>query len=193
MTTTRTRSCIIIKQNYFRWLYELVSVDAHRLNNNHRELLKILHKTSFYCRLPNDDNRVEDGKKLRETFAEISETDTDDILDCLVGPCSMLEMIIGVAVRMDFQLFDSRKGERTAKWFWELIRNLDLKDYTDQHLSYEANRSQVENILERLLERDYGRNGQGGLFPLRMTHGRDQRNVEIWYQMMAYIDENFVE
>jgi len=135
---------------------------------------------------------VEDGKKLREDYAETIRMDMDDILDCLVGPCTMLEMMIAVSQHMDFQLFDSNKGERVWKWFWKLIENLDLLAYTDDVLSFEDNKCHVDDVLRVLLERTYGKNGYGGLFPLRNTYGKDQRNVEIWYQMMAYIDENFV-
>jgi hypothetical protein len=33
-------------------------------------------------------------------------------------------------------------------------------------------------------------NGTGGLFPLKMPKV-NQRRVEIWYQMSAFIEENF--
>ncbi len=65
---------------------------------------------------------------------------------------------------------------------------------------------QVDMILDRMVERTYKRNGEGGLFPLRgpkccgdvlIEEGvyplRDQRGVEIWYQMCDWMLENYME
>jgi hypothetical protein len=41
----------------------------------------------------------------------------------------------------------------------------------------------------RLNRRLYTTSGYGGLFPLEEPK-EDQRKVEIWYQMMAYLGEN---
>ena len=41
-----------------------------------------------------------------------------------------------------------------------------------------------------MLAREYSDNGHGGLFPLKNPK-KDQRKVEIWYQMTEYINENY--
>jgi hypothetical protein len=38
------------------------------------------------------------------------------------------------------------------------------------------------------VNREYDPDGRGGLFPLDGTHA-NQREVELWYQMQAYIIE----
>jgi hypothetical protein len=48
----------------------------------------------------------------------------------------------------------------------------------------------VNQILTNLVERTYQKNGKGGLFPLKQP-AKDQRRVEIWYQMAAYLNENY--
>ena len=42
------------------------------------------------------------------------------------------------------------------------------------------------------VERRYKRSGEGGLFPLKNA-AKDQRKVEIWYQLSSYLLENYVD
>ena len=48
----------------------------------------------------------------------------------------------------------------------------------------------VDIKIRRILNREYHPDGDGGLFPL-MNPREDQRGVEIWYQMSAYLLEQF--
>jgi hypothetical protein len=43
-------------------------------------------------------------------------------------------------------------------------------------------------ILDRVIRREYEPDGTGGFFPLQNPL-EDQTQVEIWYQMAAYINE----
>ena len=43
-------------------------------------------------------------------------------------------------------------------------------------------------ILERFLRREYEPDGRGGLFTIKSGR-HDMRKIEIWYQMMWYLDE----
>ena len=47
----------------------------------------------------------------------------------------------------------------------------------------------INEAFQMINERSYAFDGYGGLFPLRKPH-QDQRNIEIWYQMQAYLMEN---
>ena len=49
-------------------------------------------------------------------------------------------------------------------------------------------RDRVDDILARFLERDYARNGEGGLFTVNLCR-QDMRSIEIWYQMACYLKE----
>jgi len=154
---------------YLDWLRERVRERSHR--RKYGDLCAWLHEQDFYGILPNDDNRCSDGEKLRDRFGIQ-----------LNKPCSMLEMLVGLAERMDYILFNGY-DDRTDKWFWLFVENLGL----DPVLTDENDRNYA--IVKRFLERKYMANGFGGLFPLRHKN-RDQRQVEIWYQMMAYIEEH---
>lgn len=93
---------------------------------------------------------------------------------------SFLEFLVALCRRLEFET-----DMDASSWFMELLENLDLKQFNDRvHL----NQAYVESVLERVNWRTYSPNGGGGLFPLD-NPSRDQRKVEIWYQLSAYILE----
>jgi hypothetical protein len=67
-----------------------------------------------------------------------------------------------------------------------LMENLDLERYNDNTPFSDA---AIDELLDRVIWRTYRRNGAGGLFPLKRTR-EDQRQVEIWYQLCAYLLED---
>ena len=142
------------------------------------QILHQLHNMPFFSLVPNDDNRAMDGLQLRALYeeAESCEIEFDN-----GHPCTLFEMLIALAERMSYIIYNPKFEEDeydTASCFWLLIRNLDLK--------VESGRNTLK--LTDLLERKYSPNGSGGLFPLK-NPVVDQRGVEIWYQMMAYIEQ----
>jgi hypothetical protein len=106
------------------------------------------------------------------------------------GPCTVLEMLIGVAQRLDWELQGGRFERPASDWFWVLIDNLDLTWCENLEYSKPDSRAEVEFKVVRLLERGYSEDGNGGLFPLKSPK-KDQRRVEIWYQMSAWVIENY--
>ena len=102
-------------------------------------------------------------------------------------PCSVLEMMIGLALRCEIEIMGEPGKDTTYKWFWLMVENLDLMRCSDDNFSGDYVKQQVKIMLDR----GYRRNGFGGLFPVRMTR-TDQRNLEIWAQMCGYLSENFV-
>lgn len=178
---------------YFEWLCNIV--DANRENNSYYILLKTLHKREFYGFIPNDSNRINDGKKLRELFIDElgieNDLEYDIYLDALSGPCSCLEMMVALAKRVeDDILFDPVDVDHSKEIFWKMVENLGLIDLDDEHY-YDKNGTYIcTEALTKMLSRGYCRDGNGGLFPLKWPK-EDQRTVEIWYQMSAYLDENY--
>lgn len=169
---------------YFEWL-------CRQINGNREPyyfLLRQLYRKEFYTLIKNDENRAEDGKELRELFG--SERGIPDISEYVNGPCTMLEMIIALGNRMWLILEDSSEERSKSKWFWELVNHLDLLDFTDDnYLENGDSAILIDEKLNTLLERRYSEDGYGGLFPLRFPE-TDQREVEIWYQMHAWLGEN---
>jgi hypothetical protein len=54
-----------------------------------------------------------------------------------------------------------------------------------------ADESTIRERAERMVARGYDENGNGGLFPLKNPK-EDQRKVEVWMQLNAYIIEKFM-
>lgn len=177
-----------IKVAYFDWLCDRVQMEKHE----HWILAETLHRKEFYWTVPNDDNRAQDGIQLREDFAADTQTVT---YEELIRPCSMLEMMIALAERFDDLMPDPKNAReeqaRPAKWFWEMTKNAGLYKFTDTYYINRDHRIELDNILNRILAREYDANGVGGLFPLKNAE-KNQKKVEIWYQMNAYIMEKTI-
>lgn len=169
---------------YFKWLYSQVSsARAKNPSKTYWFLMRQLFRKEFVWFVPNDDNRVEDGRDLRYLFLEELEVESPDPMWMDLG-CSMLEMMIALSNRLSFE------AERSPKdWFWELMGNLRLAEFND--ISYTKGddyEELVDCILDNVIWRTYEADGTGGLFPLKDPR-EDQRNIEIWYQLSAYLLE----
>jgi hypothetical protein len=77
-------------------------------------------------------------------------------------------------------------GKNAPGWAWVLLNNLGLHRAADPLSRRSVKR--VNDILDRCMWRTYSPDGRGGFFPLESPQ-QDQTEVEIWYQMMAYINE----
>lgn len=170
-----------LDESYLKWLYaQVASVKVRTINRTWWALFHQMYSTEFIWFVPNDDNRVEDGRDLRMEFLrEVQPLDVEESWMNL--GCSVLEMLIGVARRLSFQA----DGPVDA-WFWHIMNNVGLAKYTD---AVQPFHQEVEEILDRLIWRQYEPDGKGGLFPLRRPE-KDQRKIEIWYQLCAYVNEN---
>lgn len=183
-------------RKYQAWLMQVVKM------NRHKKLFGILYSTEFTWVHPFDENRAADGVYLRYRFTqdEFSEdnrrhhghtfqSSMEDI------PCSVLEMLIALAINIeDSIMYDPKHGDRTPEWFWMMLENLDLARYDDRFMSslskseYISVYNAIRSILTAFMDRDYGYDGKGGLFPLRRPR-MDQREEEIWYQANVYAIE----
>jgi len=151
-------------------------------------LLGELHRMEFYSLIPNDDNRGEDGKQLREKF--INEEGPQALSQSDLGGCSVLEMLIGLSFRLEFETMSSRWEKTPSEWFWILIDNLGLEWCNNSMFLQHKSIDKIITKVEIFLNRHYKNDGNGGLFPLKNPR-KDQRRIEIWYQMSGYILENY--
>lgn len=172
-----------IRNEYFDWMSNLVCGKRYSKQISYQKLLMQLHNTEFIFTIPMDENRAKDGINLRYRF--VLANNCRELLDELDGPCSILEMMIALAIRCEEGIMDDPViGDRTGQWFWGMIVSLGLGSMTDNRFD----KAYVTDILKTFLERKYEANGRGGLFTLKHCK-RDLRNVEIWYQLNWYLDE----
>ena len=171
-----------VKSDYFEWMYGLMCDGRFANTITYRQLFTFLHETEFIHFVPHDENRAADGIDLRYRFCSLH--DCEDLECYLDGPCSILEMMVALAIRCEERIMsDPEKGDRTAQWFWSMVKSLGLASMTD----YSYNEWLVNDVITRFLERDYDPDGKGGLFTIKRWN-RDARDAEIWHQLMAYLN-----
>lgn len=174
----------IMEQEYFEWMFQMVCRNRYTEEHPYRKLLSFLHDVEFTYVIPKDANRAEDGIDLRYRYAYENHLDDDEVLDTIVGPCSVLEMILALSIRCEESIMDDPSvGDRTGQWFWKMVVNLGLGSMTDSKFDLE----EAESIISRFLNREYEPDGRGGLFTVRNCEC-DLRDVEIWVQMMWFLD-----
>ena len=177
MKTVETLSPV--KENYLRWLENELICEGPQAERSYFELVYQMFQTEFVWSVAMDDNRLADGLELRAEFAELH--DVSRTIMHNLGPCSFIEVLIGLARRLSFVA-----GDSSSRWAWQLLVNLQLERMWD-HLS-RGKSHVVATTLATVITRSYKPNGVGGFFPLAWSN-RDQRKVELWYQLNAYVEE----
>lgn len=175
-----TKSEKTLDERYFVWLYsQVASVRNRNPARTYWQLFRKLYDRPFTYSISLDRNRAADGINLRYIFLDGAEGDQN----WLELECSMLEMLVALSKRMEFQT-----GSTFINWFWRLLNNVEMGQYSDE-LYHGRIDEIVEETLDMIIARTYNHNGYGGLFPLHRP-SKDQTKVEIWYQLAAYLNEH---
>ena len=185
MRTIARTSCEAETDPYFQWLCKKIGIPSKRA---YIHLAAELHSLIFQPgnAIATDANRANDGLHLRVQFIErygmrgSSESR---------GPCTMLEFLIGLAGRMAFIMGEEGNPLHTSYYFWQMIINLRLMKLSDEKFEELNGEFFVQEAVDRVLFRTYEADGRGGLFPLKDPK-KDQRTVEIWYQMQEWLLES---
>ena len=166
-------------KEYFDWMLNIIHDGKYAKKNSYFKLLSYLHDVEFTWIIPKDSNRAEDGVDLRRRFTYPDNRLLSD------EPCSVLEMILALAIRIEESIMDDPLyGDRTSQWFWKMITNLGLGSMTDARFDIYY----VEDVVSRFINREYEPDGRGGLFTVKHCD-YDLRKIEIWIQMLWYLDE----
>jgi hypothetical protein len=168
-----------MNDDYLDWLIDQVCDEGYEDMRERRYLFEALDHEVFKPRLPMDRCRAEDGLELRRRY--ISET------GCVMadhGRCSVLEMMVALAMRCEEQIMiDLDVGRRVGRWFFYMVRSLgmllDRGIFTSPYT--------VAMAVRRFQNGTYAPDGRGGLFYIP-GYPKDLRNVDLWYQMQAYLN-----
>lgn len=167
-----------MNSEYFNYLCSLID---HPVMNKHSyvKLLQHLGDVEFRYILPLDENRTLDGLELRNEYRDrYGETGLG------LRPCTVFEMMVALAVRCEVHIMSNTEiGDRTGKWFWDMISSLGLYSMYDS--KYDPDK--VNDILETFMDRKYQPNGRGGLFTVDEYAEYDLTTIEIWYQLNWYL------
>ena len=160
-------------EGYLRFLYDLVS-DPNAEFFYETAMASML-DIEFIPYIGNDTDRALDGLMLRHLYGHK--------IDGIIPECTMLEMIIGLCMRLQEEFEDEFEDNTYGYWFSEIMNNLKIEeDCEDEDYIFE--------VVTDARDRRYDFNGNGGFFPLKHA-SRDQRKVEIWYQMSEYLMEKY--
>lgn len=165
---------------YTEYLSNLVGLPY----KEYSKLLTCLMDLEFLYYIPGDRNRREDGLYQRVNYIREKDISNYDLEDRFV---SVLEVLVAFAIRIDHDWIGDPDEPRPDIIFIEMLENLDIF-YSNEFFYY---RDTVIKV-NRWLDREFDFNGVGSIFPLKLNVSRiDQRKVEIWMQMTAYLRENY--
>lgn len=184
---------ILMWDEYRDWLldkvgfteYEVLKIPGRGLSHyfpfNYTLLMRKLHDIDFTWTIERDENRMKDGLALRYDFFDENEVDGG-----FIRPCSVLEMLIGLSLRLECDYIGDPGDPHPVDIFWKMICNLGLAEFYDTFFD----ERKVQKIVDIWMKRQYDSDGKGGIFPLNYVTF-DSRKEEIWKLAMAYITENY--
>lgn len=167
------------RERYFQWLVPQCRDEHGNPNDSYDTLFNLMFDREFEILMAMDANRAVDGCDLRVEFARSHRFSTD--IKEEFGPCTFLEMVIGLSRRLSFSAGGGAPG-----WAWQLLSNLELHKMSDPLSKYRQRKALT--IMDVVISRSYLPDGVGGFFPLAYPD-EDQTRLELWYQMHAYIEE----
>lgn len=171
----------IVDNEYFEWLCSQV---GYLNGDGYDILLGCLHSVPFRWVISSDSNRAEDGLELRDIFVDSEGWNTYPIEN---EPCTVLEMMVALAMRIENDIMWNGEEDRTQEWFWIQVSNLGLDIFDDDHWDG----MEVKAILDQFMDREVVGKEMVCCFPVRGWTLREQKKAEIWYQMQAFLMENY--
>jgi len=155
--------------NYYQFLLSQIG------NCPDNPLLRYLFDVDFIWTVFLDKNRAQDGIDLRCLYANLNRLDKDIFAD---KPCSMLEMLVAFANRIENDFMGCVNENNAPRWFYEMLQSLGIADDMK-----EFDRARVDHALVRFF------NHQRSLF---QVPGIDISHLGIWEQLncwLKYVDE----
>jgi hypothetical protein len=177
-----------VEEAYFEWLCHVVLRQrGRRPVYPYVMLCAFIHGITFKATVPNDDNRASEGRDLRTEFLHTDMArghfESRAWVEFYDSDATIFEVLVALARRCDFQV---ELG--VWEWFHIFLTNLHLDQFDDNDFS-KSDRIKISKKINPFNNRTYSPSGAGGIFPLKRPL-KDQRTVELWYQMSAYILEN---
>lgn len=172
-----------VDEEYFVWLCAKVT-EHGSVGQTYWDVMRLMYRYEYVWTIVGDANRSSDANELKIEFCRSRGYDPAIFLDYdPVARVSVLEVLVALTRRAEFQT-----GMSEVLWFRRFLENLSL---IDQYDAAGVDPTYVNNILYIFVWRLYNEKGEGGLFPLSYAE-EDQRNLELWFQMHTYIDQEMI-
>lgn len=166
---------------YYEYLVDQLDASKYK---KYSELIEILYGIEFIDISGVDRNRIADAKNMYKAYCEIMDipyVDKDEE--------SVFEVLLSLSIRCEQDIMGVPGSDENDKWFWIMLDNLGLLDFDNRKINRITD-AEINKIVDIFLRREYKFNGEGGIFPLKNAEN-DQRKVELWYQLSAYLNENY--
>lgn len=183
-----------MENKYYKWLVSFIDPKG-LMGSGTQAMIRDLYNTDFRTKrgFEDDKNRALDGTYLRVIFAEehkkYTELEEPNRIGCYADidlwigipgkACSCLEMLVGLARRIESEFYGSEDG--VANCFWYFIRNIGI-DISDDIQTVNAK-------IKKWIDREYEADGTGGLFVTNRSY-IDMRECTIWQQLNIVLVEN---
>lgn len=165
-------------EEYFVWLVEWID-DGDR--DDMLPVLSYLFKKEYVWYTDLNATQAMSSMDLRERFDPDNADEAKE-----ERPCSVLELLVALAVDIEENICGVYGHENPARWFWEWLNNLGIDDRcTGRGYS----KDYLDQCIDDWLEGDITRSGKRSPFPIKRK-GVDQRKKTLWMQCMAYVNEN---
>ena len=184
-----------LEENYIRWLIKRIREPGIDWSE-YTDLLYFLYSTDFTWFETNpsiamDRNRAMDGVDLRRTYDDDHGTHIELYLRECRKECSVLEMMIALAIRIEDDVMWEGGRHRYGYWFMKMLENLGLDRYTDSY----GRLNQASIAVNHWLRREYGSDGKWCMFcnPKNKTVilSLFPENLEIWRQVNNWLIEEY--
>lgn len=163
---------------YIDYILNLMDMDLSSI-----DLIFLLLDKPFVSLIEFDKHRELDGLFFRKNFIGNGDKDLEKLVDPYwFNEVSVCEVLAALSQRIDKEYIGSSLNPRPGIIFKEMLDNLGLNK--------NLNPKEIDDILNRFIYRKYSPDGVGGIFPLKHPKN-DQREIEIWSQMQAYLMENY--
>lgn len=167
------------ERDYIEWLSQYIPNDSY-----YTKLIDEMFYSEFSYINAMDSSRAEDGLSLRYRY-ELEKGYPEGTIVSYFDrkPCSILEMIVGLAIRAE-ETFGATNifGSYASHLIGNMLYNMGLSSQTDDNYDPIV----VDDILTSFVYRQYSRNGEGGLFVIN-DPSLDLRRMDIWKQLNWYL------
>lgn len=152
-------------------------------------LCKQLLEIPFIPIIPMDENRSSECRELRTDFFNSYNYGGSYEVDSLPDSGTMLELLIVLAEKMQYNLKLSEYDKPVKDFFLEMVGNAGIQ-FNNYEFGEDLEKRTISTNMERINIRQFQWDGYYSFFPLREPHS-DQRYEELIVQMNNYIEENY--